>query len=152
MGYFFRGIISTSSIVDFCKIKYKNLHLIQLHHNLVTIPLTDELFDEINDGQGIPIKNYEYLTDRLGIFCSDISRFEKVAYIEADYFDGMGFQSGIVWDKGLVIFEEILNDNSINKVLELFGVENDNSKDEFDTVGLGRHRNIRDWIDQEHIL
>ncbi|QGQ96589.1 hypothetical protein EHS13_17765 [Paenibacillus psychroresistens] len=146
MGYYFRGMISTDNIVNISRDKYKNLNIINLYNNLVIIPLTDELFDEVNENRSVSIKNYKYFTDRIGLFCSNISMISKIAYVEAEYFGGIGSQNGIVWDKEKVFFEETLSDNAINKALEILGIKKSKDKDEFDTVGFGRHRNVDDWI------
>lgn len=46
-------------------------------------------------------------------------------------------------------FEETLSNSAINKSLEILGVMRLKEKDEFDTVRLGRHRFIDDWLDKE---
>ncbi|MEK4661458.1 hypothetical protein MHH93_06135 [Priestia sp. FSL H7-0729] len=94
--------------------------------------------------QEMTIKNYEYLTDTIGKFCSEISQSGRTAYIEAEYFGGAGSQNGIVWELGEVIFEETLSNNAINQSLEILGVMRLEEKDEFETVRLGRHRFIDD--------
>ncbi|KRF21786.1 hypothetical protein [Paenibacillus sp. Soil787] len=66
--------------------------MIQLYKDLITIPITDELYDEIKMNQGSSFKNYEYLTDLIGIFCLEISKVSRTAYVEAEYFGGIGTQ------------------------------------------------------------
>lgn len=65
-----------------------------LDTRLVTIPLTDELYDEINRNQGKVMDGFDYLTDQIGLFCSEISKLSKTAYVEAEYFGGVGSQNG----------------------------------------------------------
>ena len=78
----------------------------------------------------------------LGLIGSDM-----VSYIEVEYFAGEGRQSGIIWMEGKRIFEMEFEQGVVNRVLQHFGVMKGKSKrDEFDTVGLGRHRNTKDWI------
>ena len=50
---------------------------------------------------------------------------------------------------GEVIFEETLSNNAINKSLENTRSNETEEKDEFDTVRLGRHRSIDDWLNKE---
>lgn len=152
MGYYYRGILTSIESLDCIRNRFRNLYAIQLYKNLITIPITDELYDEINMNQGSSFKNYEYLTDLIGIFCLEISKVSRTAYIEAEYFGGIGTQSGIVWDSEVVIYEETLSDNAINKALEHLGITKTDGKDEFDTVNLRRHRFIDDWINKEYHL
>lgn len=149
MGYYFRGIISNHEISNLIKTKLRNVCIIHLYNNLVTIPLTDELYDEINENQGVSFSHYEYLTDRVGLLCSDLSTICTIAYIEAEYFGGIGLQNGIVWNNEQVIYEETTSENAINKSLVYLGIKKLEGRDEFDTVGLGRHRFIDDWIRKE---
>lgn len=149
MGYYFRGIITSIDSIDLYRNRYRNQVIIPLINSLVAIPLTDDLFDEINTNQEMTKTNYEYLTDQIGKFCSEISESSRTAYIEAEYFGGVGSQNGIVWKSEEVIFEETLSNNAINKSLAILGVMRLKGKDEFDTVQLGRHRFIDDWVNKE---
>lgn len=149
MGYNLRGIITSIESLNFIRDRYQNLCMIHLYKNLLTVPITDEFYDEINMNKGTTFKNNEYLTDFIGLFCSEISKVSRTAYIEADYFGGLGTQNGIIWDSEKVIYEETLNDNAINRTLEQLGIIRVDGKDEFDTVNLGRHRFIDDWVNKE---
>ncbi|MDR6726968.1 hypothetical protein J2W91_005493 [Paenibacillus amylolyticus] len=145
MGYDFRGIVTSLDVMKRLKDKYTSAKVIPLYNGLIVIPLTDELYDEINKNQGTTIPNYEYLTDIISSYCREISKLGLVAYIEAEYFGGTGSQNAMVWDSSQVIFEETLSQSAINRSLEILGVCKLQGKDEFDTVGLGRHRDIEDW-------
>lgn len=68
-----------------------------------------------------------------------------IAYVEAEYFGGMGNQSGIIWRDGKRIFKKLAEQDVINIILNQFGIKRSKSLDEFDTVGLGRYRNTKDW-------
>jgi hypothetical protein len=74
---------------------------------------------------------------------------EKVSYVEVEYLGGEGGQSGIIWNEGKRIFEREFQLEVVNEILRHFGVVKDKKmRDEFDTVGLGRHRNTEDWMKQ----
>lgn len=64
-----------------------------------------------------------------------------VAYVEAEYFGGVGEQSAVLWRDG--VREEL---GSINEALRALGVRGIAGRDEFDTVDLGRHRSTQDWL------
>jgi hypothetical protein len=46
------------------------------------------------------------------------------------------------WEK---IFKKLAEQDVINIILNQFGIKRSKSLDEFDTVGLGRYRNTKDW-------
>lgn len=83
-----------------------------------------------------------------------------IAYVEAEFFGGVGTQSGIAWSNGSAILGPLHTQNkddeepgyttssdlAINEVLRLLGVQPDPDRDEFDTLGLGRFRETSDWI------
>lgn len=145
MGYDFSGIVTSLEVTKRLKDQYASAKIIPLYKELIVIPLTDELYDEINMNQGTTKSIYDYLTDTISSYCREISKFGLVAYIEAEYFGGTGSQNAMVWDSGQVIFEETLSESAINRSLEILGVHKVQGKDEFDTVGLGRHRDTEDW-------
>jgi hypothetical protein len=83
-----------------------------------------------------------------------------LAYVETEYFGGRGFQGAVVWANGQLIFGPALTgdredfqtdnlpDNAINIALRILGVLKGNSHDEFDAIGLGKHRNNEGWIEE----
>ncbi|MDQ0112455.1 hypothetical protein J2T15_001890 [Paenibacillus harenae] len=148
MGYINRGFIFAKSNLDSSYLKYKQIHFANLKNNFVLIPLTDDLYDEINDNKGKHEHGFHFLTDKLIDFGIEISKREKskVAYVEADYFGGTGSQQAVVW----IDDNEILrtsNDRAINQALSLLGIQRDRDKDEFETIELNKYRTVEDWID-----
>lgn len=83
------------------------------------------------------------------------SEHGAVAYVEAEYFGGVGTQSAQVWDRGETVLgplhlaedEPALAAGSpISQALRRLGVAKGDHFDEFDAVGLGRHRHTGDWL------
>lgn len=150
MGYTIEGILTNLPTASKLKHKYNDAILIQLYTDLVMIPITDELYEAMHEGEDIEssktTRTSMALTVKMEQFCADLSRHNKVAFIEAEYFGGIGTQHGIVWEQGKVILEEIGCENAINQSLACLGVKRIGEKDEFDTVGLGRHRSIEGWV------
>jgi hypothetical protein len=78
-----------------------------------------------------------------------------LAYIEADYFGGTGTQAAQAWDAGKVVLGPLhltegeplpTTGSPISQALRRLGATKGNHIDEFDAVGLGRHRNTDDWL------
>ena len=77
-----------------------------------------------------------------------------IGYLEAEYFGGMGMQWAALWSGGsLVAGPHVLADGEpfppagspISRVLAELGVERGDHFDEFDAVGLLRHRDTDGW-------
>lgn len=149
MGYYFNGILTSIEAWDAYKGKYYNICAIELYPNIIAIPISDDFYDEINKEQITKVQDYEYLTDALKQLCSDFSKIARTAYIEAEYFGGVGTQNAIVWEASDIVFEETLSGNAINKALQQLCVTRTDDRDEFDTVQLGRHRSNECWLKEE---
>ena len=74
----------------------------------------------------------------------------QLAYIETDYFGGVGGQGAVVFDNGRLVFGPDWSAiGPINAALNFLGVpESDHGYDAFDQLGLGRHRRTESWISQ----
>ena len=84
------------------------------------------------------IRNTKELIDVLGLK-------GKVAYLEAMFFGGVGYQAALVWDNGEVLMKPLNEQHAINAALKVLGIEKGESSDEFSALALGEHRNINQW-------
>lgn len=111
------------------------------------IPLTDELYEEIG-GDGEPDTFYKF-SPQLEEWASLMSQHAPVAYVEAEYFGGVGGQNAIAWSKGGRILGPLHDENAINQALKILGVSSAGiAGDEFDAVGLGKHRDTASWLQE----
>ncbi|MGW5611730.1 hypothetical protein ACWEWI_37895 [Streptomyces sp. NPDC003753] len=78
-----------------------------------------------------------------------------VAYVEAEYFGGVGEQRAAVWADGVLAVGPLdvpakkwlsRAASPISQALRQLGARSGLGKDEFEAVGLDRHRNNDDWI------
>jgi hypothetical protein len=67
------------------------------------------------------------------------------AIIATDYFGGVGSQGAAVYSGAELASDRI---TAINGALAYLGVKAELGQDEFDTVGLGRHRSMPDYLDK----
>jgi hypothetical protein len=61
-------------------------------------------------------------------------------------FGGAGAQAGAVWEAGNLIQAPFVEQHAINRALRFLGVQAASGKDEFDSLRLGAHRDIDDWV------
>jgi hypothetical protein len=109
-----------------------------------------------NNDSDKPIAPYEEFTSEVRNGIKELSFLGKCAYVETEYFGGIGVQISETWENGkridgpLISYDGIENMNteenvsvvesSINQTLKNLGVSRDEDKDEFDSIGLGRYR------------
>ena len=123
----------------------------ELPFGLGIVPLSDRQFDRITDLKPGPyVDGFAYLSARLTAALTTASRKGPVVYIETEYFGGTGSQAGAAFVEGeLVLAEHHVDmrdshrrDGPINKALRLLGVSASGDRDEFDTLGLARFRDV----------
>jgi hypothetical protein len=96
------------------------------------LPLTDE------GGARLPIA--------ISKLCEKLSAHSSLAYIEAEFFGGSGTQAHAIYSAGKSIGEPVVSESSINDALRYLGISKGDSLDEFEAVGLARHRNTESWL------
>jgi hypothetical protein len=71
-------------------------------------------------------------------------------YFETDYFGGLGCQGAAVFQHGELIFgPQSAKTGAINQGLKLLGIRiKPPAQDEFETIGLDRHRDTERWIER----
>lgn len=148
MGYNLKAFIGQVESLESVTTQFKNAKLISLTQQIVLIPMTGDLFNEINDYRtNNNIDGYEYLTTDIESEILKTIHIGLIAYIEVEYFGGTGVQNGILWKNGKRIFEHSGTKDVVNLILKQFGITRSKSRDEFETVGLNRHRYTEDWLD-----
>ena len=75
---------------------------------------------------------------------ADCARIPTFALVMTDYFGGTGDQWACVFTAG----QRIGGIRDINDALRVLGVRAVAGADEFDTVGLGRHRHAPDYLER----
>jgi hypothetical protein len=128
---------------------------IPLGQHLMLLPMTDALFDAVTITGAPDLEGFWKAPAGFGRALADCSAHGPVAYIEAEYFGGIGTQCGQVWDGGTVVLgpmhlgerEPFPADGSpISQALRRLGAAKGDHVDEFDAVGLSRHRETNGWL------
>jgi hypothetical protein len=131
---------------------FDSLSIVGLADGLLLIPLTSAvrtrfdipylpLTDDRDDAPSAP--------HQLNLFCSQLSRQGLIAYLEAEIFGGVGWQAHVLYRNGAAVGPPDISADAINQALRLFGVQVDGHTDEFDAVGLGRHRDTDAWSNEQ---
>ena len=114
------------------------------HPDYLVLPVTDDAFDALVVAQGPsgPAGNeFWRLTVGLIDLARECSVHGPIAYVETDYFGGVGVQGAAAWANGEMRFPPTTGEHSvINAALRMIGLTAAKGLDEFDTLGLGRTR------------
>ena len=105
-------------------------------HDIPFLPLTDEATAAV----AVP--------ESIAIIAESVAKAGKVAYVEAEFFGGDGTQACVTWGGTGQGSKPVVNVGAINTALRFLGVQVGDHHDEFDALGLGRHRGTEDW---EHL-
>lgn len=91
------------------------------------------------------------VAELLGPTLAAHSHGHPLAYVGISTFGGsVDANAGIVWADGVEVHRDAIEDDSpeplpSNVALRLIGVQAPGGSDEFDALGLGRHRSTDDW-------
>ena len=100
-------------------------------HDIPFLPLTDEGVDEVPAA--------------IAALGGAIARAGKVAYVEAEFFGGVGTQACVTWDTARQSSPPFVDNCAINTALRFLGVAVGDNRDEFDALGLGECRGTDEW-------
>lgn len=150
MGYYLQAIICNEEDTNLLTDNYKKAVKVNLKFNLSLIPMTEDLFDEINNlKESNQINSFNYLTENIEYKILKYFGNRKVAYIEAEYHGGSGGQMALVWKDNKREYLLEYGQDKINQVLQDFGVVAKVGEDEFLTAGFGLRRNTVEWIETD---
>ncbi len=119
-----------------------------LEPRLGLIALIDEMVDATvwpKPGELPALEHADWLLPEVHRWILDASREGLIGYVEAEYWAGMGAQHAWGWKNGQQFYPAGAQAD-VNGLLALLGVVRKSPDDEWDTVGLGRHRHTEDWL------
>jgi hypothetical protein len=153
--YRLQAVIATEPVLrDFIG-SVKDARVVPLGQHLSLLPMTDVLFDAVTVAGAPELDGFWKAPAGLGRALAACSARGPVAYVEAEYFGGVGTQSAQVWDGRKVVLGPVrlaegqsdpAGGSPISQALRRLGVAKGDHFDEFDAVGLGRHRDTDDWL------
>ncbi|MGN9907786.1 hypothetical protein ACTMTJ_09550 [Phytohabitans sp. LJ34] len=120
--------------------------------------MTEGLFDEVARGGTVDSRFAvcQRFPPGFDTVLAEWSGRGPVAYVEADFWGGTGTQFAAVWEAGALVLGPIVDGDdappvtvrrsAISQALRRLGVRAHGHIDEFDAVGLGRHRRVEAWL------
>ncbi|MBF9067265.1 hypothetical protein [Streptacidiphilus fuscans] len=129
--------------------------VVELEQGLAMVPMTEALFDEMADAtQDSSGLGFWFLPGGFAHVLAHWSRAGAVAYVEAEYFGGVGRQCAAVWSDGTLSLGPLTLDEDqhipaqgtpVSVALRSLGALRTTGADEFAAVGLQRHRETESW-------
>ncbi len=157
MGYEVRGVIARTSVAQIVAKGFgPGTRAVDLEQGFALVPYTGKAYDHFLGRHGDPLSPFERLGSTVAGLLASASQGGPLAYVEAEYFGGSGEQHAAVWDGGALAwgpisirFQQTIppQGTAISQALRRIGVISpDELRDEFDAVGLCRHRQLEDWL------
>lgn len=145
MAHCVTAIIANSSVVDHL-LKDRTLLAVDLRDGYHLIPLEDDDLDSLGLDFSQSQEGFTYLSPSLIQFCAEHSHHGPLVYLETEYFGGIGTQSAAAFSNGsLIAPTPLVGIGAINIALRSIGIIATTAADEFDHLGLGRHRHTSKW-------
>ncbi|MCR6485526.1 hypothetical protein M8542_22105 [Amycolatopsis sp. OK19-0408] len=129
--------------------------VVELGRGLSLLLMTDDFFDAVTDIGADALEGFWKAPRGFGRLLAAVSADGAVAYVEADFFGGSGSQCAQVWNRGEVVLGPLRLDvgerpavggSPISRALRELGVVRGGHFDEFEAIGLGRHRETDAWL------
>ncbi|PJM98585.1 hypothetical protein CG740_34625 [Streptomyces sp. CB01201] len=155
MSYDLRAVIADGEALRGAARDLPAARLASIGHGLSLMPMTDALFDSVADGSGVGTLGFWGLPGGFERTLAAWSAGGPVAYVEAEYFGGVGEQRAAVWNGGDIVLGPLHVEerqpfppvgSPISQALRQLGVWVSAGEDEFSAVGLDRHRHGEAWI------
>jgi len=115
------------------------------------VPLAEDLVSEIQKTAAVPSGTsvagaFEFLSPGVEAWAQVLSADAVLAYVETEYVGGEGFERAGVWSRGAMALGPLEGAGSINQALRALGVQPAAGIEEFELVGLSRHRSLDEWL------
>lgn len=150
MGHSIQALVFPDTLVSHIPARLRSVRRARLAQGFVILPLTDEAILEIGtDHVSVRRENFTRFTDGVLDLARELSQAGAVAYVETDYFGGVGAQSAAAWRSGREVLAPASGgSDTVNAALRTIGVCAAAPADEFDAIGLGRHRHNEEWLEE----
>lgn len=155
MAYDLKAVIAEEQMLRRAARDLSAARLALIGQGLALMPMTHALFESVAHGGGGGALGFWRLPEPFEKTLAAWSADGPVAYVEAEYFGGVGEQRAAVWDGGTVALRPLqveegepfpADGSPVSRALRRLGVVAGPDEDEFSAVGLERHRHGGAWI------
>ncbi|MBM7774501.1 hypothetical protein JOD54_004705 [Actinokineospora baliensis] len=155
MGYSLQAVIASEPVLRDLAGTIEQARIVPLGQHLSLLPMTDAFFDAVAVPGAPELDGFQKAPPGFGSALAACSSKGPTAYVEAELFGGQGTQTAQVYNDGKVILGPLhlpedqpfpATGSPISQALRRLGAVKGEHFDEFDAVGLGRHRDTNDWI------
>ncbi|MGW1175834.1 hypothetical protein ACWD4P_19225 [Kitasatospora sp. NPDC002543] len=159
MSYELQALIGTRELLTVAAAEVPAARVVPLAQGLALIPVTPAVLGALQ-GDGTVRKagggaGFGWHSDGFELRLAAWSKAGPIACVEAEYFGGSGTQRAAVWADGEVALGPLTvgefeaspaEGTPISRVLRRLGARTEEGRvDEFESVGLGRHRSTGGW-------
>ncbi|MFE5754546.1 hypothetical protein ACFQ7M_18580 [Streptomyces massasporeus] len=155
MSYDLRAVIADQEVLRITTRDLPAARLASVGQGLALMPMTDALCEAVADGGGDGAWGFQRFPGGFEKVLAGWSAGGPVAYVEAEYFGGVGEQRAAVWDAGAIVLGPLHVEEGepfppagspVSQALRRLGVVTGAAGDEFAAVGLDRHRHNEAWV------
>ncbi|MFD5910672.1 hypothetical protein ACFWHL_18350 [Streptomyces massasporeus] len=155
MSYDLRAVIADQEVLRIATRDLPAARLASIGQGLSLMPMTDALCAAVADGGGGGTWGFRRFPGGFEKVLAGWSAGGPVAYVEAEYFGGVGEQRAVVWDAGAIVLGPLHVEEGepfspagspVSQALRRSGVVTGAAGDEFAAVGLDRHRHSEAWV------
>ncbi len=145
MGHYIHAIVAPFETADSIAERWPELPRLDRDIGYAVFPVDAELIDEKIAPDETPKETgdeFMLLTHGFQLMLRAMSRGGQLAYVETEYFGGVGGQGALVCRDGEEVMMAAFRESGvINKALRLIGVKRGLLADEFTVVGFAEVRN-----------
>lgn len=144
------GLILSAQDASNLSAAWGGLPIVPLRAGLALMPLSEISLDALfpSSAERRSLDGFVHLHAEMLDDLKAASSTRRLAYVETDYFGGVGGQGAVIMEDRRILFgPDWAEMGPINSALAYFDLpERQNGMDRFDQVGLGRHRRTEDWL------
>ncbi len=148
--YCLYGIVGKSRDLLHKRLEYPGAGVVYLDQGIGMIPISEELLNAIERSEtslgATKQPGFEFLSEVVLAWARRLSKGTTLAYLEAEFISGEGTESAVVWRDGVVVLGPLRGTGAVNRALRTLGVSVPSRREEFEVVGLGKHRSPEDWL------
>jgi len=102
VGYELRAVIGVTEALRRAVGEFRAAKVVELEQGLAMVPMAEALFDEVADGTQDAALGFWFLPGGFGKVLARWSTAGPLAYVEAEYFGGVGRQRAALWSHGVL--------------------------------------------------